>query len=186
MFEKMLDQYQLSPADSQLSNFKTETKTFGKGEIITHQGDVENYIYLIRKGAVLVGTFQEQKEAILDFWFEGEYFSSYMSFLTRKPSQVYIETLVPSLVERIDYGQMQLLYRQSATANTLGRLIAESHYVRKTQRELDLLTKTAEQRYKDLLEKGNRIVEQVPVHKIARYLGIHPESLSRIRANVIS
>jgi CRP/FNR family transcriptional regulator, anaerobic regulatory protein len=186
MFEKMFHTFRLPVEASLMSNLKTETKTFSKAEIITHQGEVENYIYLIKKGAVLIGTFQEQKEAILDFWFEGDYFSSYMSFLTRKPSQVYIETLDPSLVERIDYGQMQSLYGQSATANTLGRLIAESLYVHKTQRELDLLTKTAEQRYRDLLEKDNAIIEQVPVNKIARYLGIHPESLSRIRANVIS
>jgi CRP-like cAMP-binding protein len=186
MFEKMFDTYHLPVEASQLSSLQTETKTFSKGEIITHQGEVENYIYLIKKGAVLIGTFQEQKEAILDFWFEGDYFSSYMSFLTRKPSQVYIETLASSIVERIDYGQMQSLYGKFAMANTLGRLIAESLYVHKTQRELDLLTKSAEQRYRDLLEKGKTIIEQVPVNKIARYLGIHPESLSRIRANVIS
>jgi CRP-like cAMP-binding protein len=81
---------------------------------------------------------------------------------------------------------MQSLYRNSPTANQLGRLMAESLYIRKTQRELDLLTKTAEERYKDLLEKGKTIMEEIPVNKIARYLGIHPESLSRIRANLIS
>src|SRR4028119_1836672 len=181
MFEKILNKYNL-PLDDSIS-LKSETKTFGKGDIITQQGEVENYIYFIRKGAVLVGTFYKEKEAILDFWFEADYFSSYMSFLSRKPSQVYIETLAPTVVERIHYDQMQALYQHSPTANQLGRLMAESLYIRKTQRELDLLTKTAEERYKNLLEKGRIIMEEIPVNKIARYLGIHPESLSRIRAN---
>lgn len=169
-----------------MSDLKTETKTYGKGETITHQGDVEDYIYFIVQGAVLVGTFYDQKEAILDFWFEGDYFSSYMSFLSRKPSKVYIETLAQTVVERINYEQMQSLYRHSPSANTVGRLMAESLYIRKTQRELDFMTKSAEERYKELLEKDSRIMQEVPVNKVARYLGIHPESLSRIRSNLIS
>jgi CRP-like cAMP-binding protein len=184
MFENMFNKYNL-PFDAS-HTLKTETKTLGKGDMLIHQGEIESYIYFIRKGAVLVGTAYNQKEAILDFWFEGDYFSSYMSFLSRKPSQVYIETLAPTVVERTHYNQMQSLYRNSPTANQLGRLMAESLYIRKTQRELDLLTKTAEERYKDLLEKGKTIMEEIPVNKIARYLGIHPESLSRIRANLIS
>ena len=74
MFEKILNKYNL-PLDDSIS-LKSETKTFGKGDIITQQGEVENHIYFIRKGAVLVGTFYKEKEAILDFWFEADYFSS--------------------------------------------------------------------------------------------------------------
>ena len=62
----------------------------------------------------------------------------------------------------------------------------EQAYLRKVQREKDFLTKTAEERYNDLLKTHPDYIIQIPVNKIARYLGIHPESLSRIRKKLNS
>ena len=68
----------------------------------------------------------------------------------------------------------------------MGRILTERAYMRKAQREKDLLSKTAEERYADLLSTRGEYVAQIPVNKLAKYLGIHPESLSRIRKKLNS
>ncbi len=69
-------------------------------------------------------------------------------------------------------------------ANKLGRIVAEHYYINKTKREKDFLTKSATERYLELVNTRPELVQQIPVHFIAKYLGIKPESLSRIRKEI--
>jgi hypothetical protein len=70
-------------------------------------------------------------------------------------------------------------------ANQLGRVVTEDLFIKKSNREKDFLTKSAEERYIELLSKRVDIIKMVSVNKIAKYLGIHPDSLSRIRKKII-
>lgn len=79
---------------------------------------------------------------------------------------------------------MQEAYKTSMLANKLGRIVAEQYYIHKTNREKDFLTKTATERYQALVNYRPELVKQIPVHQIAKYLGIEAESLSRIRKTI--
>jgi CRP-like cAMP-binding protein len=126
------------------------------------------------------------EERILDFIFENNFFGAYTSLLTNQPSDVQLITLAKTKVEILDYNDLQNAYKTSLLANQLGRYVTERLYLNNTKREKDFLTKTAEQRYRELLEKRPDIISSIPVNKIAKYLGIHPESLSRIRKSIFS
>ncbi|MEN7547765.1 Crp/Fnr family transcriptional regulator [Rapidithrix thailandica] len=158
-----------------------EQRSFSKQEILTSFDQVENYLYFISKGLVRVYYLLEGKEHGLDFCFENEFVTSYSSFLTRRPSRVQITTILPTEVLRIHYQQIHKMYDQSKTSERIGRRIAEAMYVRKTQREIELLSLSADQRYQNLLNKNPRLVQAIPIKYLASYLGILPESLSRIR-----
>ena len=157
-----------------------------KGAYLTRTDEIENHIYYLVSGAVKVAIMTSGEERILDFWFAPSFFSSYTSFIQRTPSKVYIQTLSHCEVAHMTYETVQQGYQSSLFFNQVGRVMAERLFVLKTQREIDFLTKTAEERYVELFNASPEIIQNIPVHQIARYLGIHPESLSRIRKKLFS
>ena len=66
----------------------------------------------------------------------------------------------------------------------VGRKVIEHQFILKANRELEMLSKTAEERYMELIEQSGHLILDQPVKEIASYLGIHPESLSRIRRRI--
>jgi CRP-like cAMP-binding protein len=165
--------------------FPISVKTFEKHTIITPYHQIEKKAYFLVRGIVKISVIREDgEERILEFFFPGNFFSAYTSFLTQKPSKVEIEALTCCDVEVIEYADIQDAYTHSILANKLGRLVAEQYYISKTKREKDFLTKSATERYLELVDKRPELVKQIPVHAIAKYLGIKPESLSRIRKEI--
>jgi CRP-like cAMP-binding protein len=166
--------------------FGVTQKIFLESEVISDYGKVENYVYFIKKGIAQISLNYNDDERIFDFIEEGNFLGSYSSLLTRQPSDVRLTALTNVEVEIIEYSELLNAYKHSLLANQLGRLATERVYVSNTKREKDFLTKSAEQRYQDLLENRPNLIAILPVHKIAKYLAIQPESLSRIRKQLIS
>lgn len=164
--------------------FPTSLKSIAKHTILTDYGHVEQNAYFLLSGIVKISMQRDGEERILEFFFPNSFFSSYTSFLSRLPSDVEIEALTDCEVEIIHYNDMQQAYKTSLLANRLGRMVTEQYYIRKTNREKDFLMKTATERYQELLDIRPELVQQIPVHMIAKYLGIKPESLSRIRKEI--
>ena len=166
--------------------FIVSKRVFEKGEIITSYGQIEQKAYFLINGLVEVTMLHELEEKILDFFFPNSFFCSYTSFLLQQPSDVQIAALTSCELEVINYTELQNAYKTSLLANQLGRVVTENLYINKTNREKDFLTKSAEERYIELLSKRIDIIKMIPINKIAKYLGIHPDSLSRIRKKIIS
>jgi CRP-like cAMP-binding protein len=158
-----------------------KTSEYRKGQHLTQQGETENYLYFITEGCIRNYTIHNGEDYSLDFYFTGNFTASYMSFLLREPSTVSVQAIVPSRVIRIHYDDVQLLYSKYKNIETLGRLITESLYVRRTKREFSFITQSAEERYLTLMASHSQIIQHVPQKHIASYLGIKAESLSRIR-----
>jgi CRP-like cAMP-binding protein len=166
--------------------FGITQKTFMEFDVISDYGKVENYVYFIKKGIAQISLNFNDDERIFDFIEEGNFLGSYSSLLTRQPSDVRLTALTNVEVEIIEYIELLNAYKHSLLVNQLGRLATERVYVSNTKREKDFLTKSAEQRYQDLLDNRPNLIALLPVHKIAKYLAIQPESLSRIRKQIIS
>lgn len=157
-----------------------------KGQVLTEFGQIESNAYFLRSGIVELSIRSYQTIKIIDFFFTYELVCAYTSFLTQQPSDVRVVALADGEAEVIQYKDLQEAYKTSASANFVGRVLNEQAYLRKAQREKDFLTKTAEELYSELLEAHSDCIMKIPVNKIARYLGIHPESLSRIRKKLTS
>jgi CRP-like cAMP-binding protein len=164
--------------------FKITEKEIEAGQIITNYDAIETKVYYLKSGIVQVSLLYNDDERILDFFFENCFLNSYTSFLTKQPSDVQLIALTKVELDVIDDADIQNAYKTSLLANQLGRLVTERLFINNTKREKDLLTKTAEQRYKELLQNRPDIVSLISINKIAKYLGIHPESLSRIRKSI--
>jgi len=166
--------------------FKLTKKTFKKGDVLTSYGQIERSAYFLISGLIEITVLKDIDEKIIEFFLPGCFFCSYTSFLSQQPSDVQVSALSDCDVEVIDYVELQKAYKTSLVANQIGRLATESIFIISTKREKDFLTKSAQERYDELLSKRPDLIRLVPVNKIAKYLGIHPESLSRLRKNLFS
>lgn len=155
-----------------------------KGTIITEYGKIEDAIYFINNGIVEMTIKSYMTEKIIDFFFENEIVTAFTSFLNQLPTDVQISALLDCEIEMIARKDLMKAYDHSYDANKFGRILTEFGYIRKSNREKDLLTKTAEERYAEMFQTKAEYINNIPVNKIAKYLGIHPESLSRIRKKI--
>lgn len=161
--------------------FSLNKVSYKKGEVITEYGQIENQIYFINKGIVEIKIKSYATEKIIDFFFENEMTCAATSFLIQIPSDVQVVAVIDCEMEMIKRAELMQAYEHSLDANKFGRIVTEGGYIRKSNREKDFLSKTAEERYGEIFSSHAQYLSQIPVNKIAKYLGIHPESLSRIR-----
>jgi len=166
--------------------FSTSLKKIKKGEIITDYGQMETAVHFIQKGTLITYLIYHEEERILDFHFEGSFCSSYSSLLTARPSDVRIRAFSDTTLEMVNYQELKAQYKTSLLANQLGRIATEDLFLDRVNREKELLTMTAEERYQSLLAKNPSVIQKIPVKELSKYLGVRPESLSRIRRNQIS
>ncbi|TAE53738.1 MAG: Crp/Fnr family transcriptional regulator [Bacteroidetes bacterium] len=160
-----------------------ELKTFRKNEIIKSAGQTERYGYFILSGSGGVFVWKENTHVCLDLMYEDVFFADYMSLITREPSPLETIALEASEMLRISREDIDQL-KESPLGSLIFLISAESSYVEKQQQQIDLLLKTAEQRYLDLLEKQPNLIRRTPQKHIASYLGITTQSLSRIRRKI--
>lgn len=163
---------------------KIKYETHPKGSIILKMGDVENYVSVIEEGAVRFVIPDEEAETTFGFAFEGHFFSAYDSFVFQKPVKYQIETLTEVKVWRISHEDLNNLFHNTREGNLVGRQMAEQFFCGKQNRELSLLTKSATERYYQLFKRQPQIIKEIPLKYIASYIGITPQALSRIRAEV--
>lgn len=156
-------------------------KCFNKGDFLIREGQVENCIYFLNRGATRNYFIKNGKEFTVDFHFEGDFVTAYYSFITREPGSMFIELLEDAETVAIAYSALQDFYDRYHHGERIGRLIAEYQYVKRLRKEMDLLSLTAEERYMKLMEKNPALIGSISVKHLSSYLGIQPESLSRIR-----
>jgi len=163
--------------------FSSRQRTFEKNTVLTDYDQKEDSIYFIQSGLVITSVLYKDEERILDFHFPGSFCSSYSSLLTSKPSDIRLTCYKKCELEVVDYSELKVAYNTSLIANQLGRIATEQLFLSRVQREKELLTKTAEERYQSLMKKNPELIQEIPVKELSKYLGIRPESLSRIRRN---
>lgn len=157
-----------------------ETSIHKKDETLKKQGSSEKYFYFIEKGSVGVFLWKENNFVCLDFAFDGQFCCDYMSVITQAPNELEVVTLETTKLHRISVENLRKLGNKSL-GQVLMRISAESSFVEKQQQQIDLLTKSNEERYHILCEKFPKIELRVAQKHIASYLGITPQSLSRLR-----
>ncbi|AUP77793.1 Crp/Fnr family transcriptional regulator [Flavivirga eckloniae] len=166
--------------------FPVKKVFFKKGAVFTDYGEVEDSLYFMNRGIAEIVIKSYMSEKVIDFFFEKEFFCCFTSFLNQKPGDVRVSALMDCEVEIIKHEDLAQAYEHSLDLNKFGRIMTEHGYIRKSNREKALLTKTAEERYVEMFKGKPDYISNIPVNKIAKYLGIHPESLSRIRKKLNS
>lgn len=158
-------------------------RTLQKGALFATAGKKANHIAFVLEGNLRQFYPQDNGEdKTTYFYFENHLMSSYVSCITGQPSALSIEALTNCRLLVFGYDALQQLYKQNMQWQLFGRLVAEWLAIGLEERMVDLLTLSPEQRYLRLLQSNKqKIIERIPQHYIANYLGVTPVSLSRIR-----
>lgn len=158
-----------------------EPINFAKEEVIKAAHTIEKYFYFILKGSAGLFLWKENHSVCLDFAFEYGACCDFMSLLTRKPTELEVLALEKSEMLRIPADTFYALSQKTVGQMIFHNSIQES-FIDKQQQQIELLTKTAEERYHLLDVRYPGIHQRVAQKHIASYLGITPQSLSRIRS----
>ncbi|MNE32467.1 DNA-binding transcriptional dual regulator Crp [compost metagenome] len=171
----------LNDEDWNVFSSKLSRTTFPKKALILEKGKKEKHLSFIEKGIVRFNIPRPDYDFTFAFAFENTFFSAYDAFLTQKPCSYNIEAITDCALWQISYEELTQVYEQTSAGDRIGRKIAEDLFLKKTKREMSLLEDTATQRYLDLLSEQPLLIRYIPQKYLASYIGIRPQSLSRIR-----
>jgi len=169
--------------NSEWNNFKhllIRQEIAAKTELL-QEGQISKTIFFIEKGCLRSWFNNNGKDVTFQFFFEGQGVSSIESFLTTQPSMFTIESIEPSVIHSISKNDFETILKTSPAFKQyfdefiFQRLIFYQHLF------LSRIKDNPEKRYKELLAQFPEIIQRIPQHYIASYLGITSVSLSRIR-----
>jgi CRP-like cAMP-binding protein len=179
-FSKMID------SDWELLVPHLKIKTLRKTHLFIQEGKKISEIGFIIEGMFRQFYIKNGEEKTTYFYFENHLMSSYISCITGKPSLLTIEALSNSTYISFPYQAILNLFEKSMAWQKFGRCIAEYLVIGMEERMVSLLLQSPEERYIDLLNSNKKkIIERIPQHYIANYLGITPVSMSRIRNRLL-
>lgn len=175
----------ISSTELERFHSKLKQKIFKKKTLLLQQGEVCKFEAYIIKGCVKKYYIdQHGDEVILQFAVEDWWISDMGSFSEQKPSNLFIETMEDTEVLLIDYESKQQLFEQIPKLERVFRIMLQRTYSVLESRFYATVAHSAEERYVEFLKKYPTIPQRVPQQQIASYLGITPESLSRIKSNL--
>jgi CRP-like cAMP-binding protein len=157
-------------------------KKFRKHQYILQAGEVSTHDNFIIKG--LCRTYrvdEKEQEYILRFTPEEWWTGDLGSFLSGKPSLYNVDCIEDTEVLRITLDDLNKLFEHVPGMNKYFRLLYQKSIISFNQRLASNLSKNASERYEEFMQQFPGIGQRVPDHQIASYLGITPQSLSRIR-----
>lgn len=148
---------------------------------LLEEGEISKTMFVIEKGCLRTWVNNDGKEITTQFFFEGDSVASIESFRANQPSMYSIGTIEPSVLQTISQADFFDIIEKSSEL----KITFEEHLFQrlfKSQQFLySLLKNNPQRRYEELIKHHPQIVQRVPQHYIASYLGITSVSLSRIR-----
>jgi len=159
-------------------------KTFKKRENLLVSGSICREAFFIIEGCIRYYNVSDGEEHTGQFFFEGSWYSDYDSFLFERPSKQTIQAIEETSVAILSKASMNQLYDEMPRFERFGRLMAENAFMGLRQRTEALTQLSALDRYMRLVENRPKVIQRVPQRFIASYLGIRPQSLSRIRKSI--
>jgi CRP-like cAMP-binding protein len=151
---------------------------------LVHSGDVCQHLYFVERGLLRLYYLHNGVETTRYFAPEGEFITTLTSFLTRQPSLELMQAVEDTELLQITYTDHQHLLRTCPAWLQLYASLLEEAYIGDTRRLESFICQTAEARYRQFLAQSGDLVQRVPQQHIATYLGIKPETLSRIRRKI--
>jgi CRP-like cAMP-binding protein len=158
-----------------------ELRAFDKKAILLPQGQVDDYLNIVMKGMVRKYIITKRGEATLQLATEGHIVQSEISFHTRKPSDLIMETLESTVLISISYNNLQLALKKTLAVERLGRAMVTQMFIKKDVRYYEHLQMTTRERFLAYVTNHPHMLQRVPQKILASYLNIKPETFSRLK-----
>ena len=162
---------------------KTVVKSFKKGKILLKEGQIPTKCYMIVEGYVREYIIKEGEDKSTAFYTEGDTFTPHSD--EGKPSKHYWECAEDCILTISNKSYEEELRALLPRLDTIFQGIAIAKIHQAKEEWTQFITSSPEERYLNLLETKPLLLERIPHHQIASYLGIKPQSLSRIRKRIL-
>lgn len=158
--------------------------TFAKNDFLLKENEIAHEYYLIEKGLIRAFVYDYNNEEITTEFFTDIAIQP-SSLFQQIPSPENIQCLTDCVLWKITFDDFQELFHSIEGLAEWGRLWFTFQLFGMKQRSLDLVTKTATERYLNLVQENPQLLQNAPLKQIASYLGITDSSLSRIRKEIV-
>ena len=159
-------------------------KSFAKGTILLREGQTSRDSYFVIEGCVRKYYIIDGEERTTEFYVEDESVASLQSYKNKTPANHYFECVEDSKLAVLSYEKEQELYKRVPKYETLCRMSMEEDFGLQQEVLAKFIISSPEERYKSLLETRPDLIQRIPQYHLASYLGVKPESLSRIRKRI--
>ncbi|GAA3989397.1 Crp/Fnr family transcriptional regulator [Mucilaginibacter dorajii] len=174
----------LSEDDEQLLMAHFKPKKFRKRQYFLQEGDVCKYIGFIVKGSARTYTVDDKgHEHILKLSLENWWLADFESFYKLTPSRFNIEALENLEVLQSTNAQIEEFLKDIPAFSAMANVISQNNTIATQKRMQTAMSYTAEERYEDLISNYPQFLQRFPQNMIASYLGLSPETLSRLKKN---
>lgn len=184
-FKSFINNYvEISEADWKRVEEQLTKQTYQKNELILREGQICKDLFFLQTGLLRYFTMREGEE-VTKFFTDAPYaFTSQKSFTDRKPALESIQAIEECVVWKLSIENAEMLLTIPSWSEFVRKLIQEVQFYTENIL-LEIQTKTAEVRYKELLERNPQLVNRIPIKYLASYFGIAAQSLSRIRKQMV-
>jgi len=176
---------QLTAEEASAVKESIPVKTFKKGTFLLKVGEVARDAYAVFEGLVRQYFLSNGEEKTTSFFIEGEGFADLTSINQQTPSKYYFCCVEDCRLAVINTKKENQLYERFPKLEHLARIQLETMLAESQEKLITFVNSSPEERYLHLLQNRPTLLNRVPQYQIASYIGVAPESLSRIRKRVL-
>jgi CRP-like cAMP-binding protein len=154
--------------------------TIDRNEFLKVKGSIDTNLYYVESGSLRIFVLDDYEEQTIRLGYKENLIVSLDSFLTGKPSDLYIQAIKKTVVKVVTKEQIDLLLKNETNQN-LWTKILENLVVQQMEREIDILTNSPKERYERVLKRSPQLFQEIPNRHIANYLRMSAETLSRLK-----
>jgi CRP-like cAMP-binding protein len=189
MDDKLLKYFQrimpLSPEEIEAIVETMTIKKYKKGSVLLKEGQISTEVYFVLDGCVRQYYLVDGNEKTNNFFTEEQWVISINSFSQNNPSNHFLDCSMDSSLVVGNRVKEESLYKRFPKFETVSRKVIEKVFAEQQEIMSSYITDTAEQRYLKLLKTRPDLFQKIPQYQIASYVGVKPESLSRIRKRLL-
>ncbi|MBW2960741.1 Crp/Fnr family transcriptional regulator [Mesonia aestuariivivens] len=186
ILQHVLEIIDLSPKEQDEFLSVLKEKKVSKKSMLIKPGELVNEEFYVLKGCLVAYYLDELgNKHIIQFAVEDWWISDFESFFNDEPAKLYIEALEDCSLLAINKEVLEELYKRIPEFERFFRIKTTKAFVALRSRILSTLQKSAKERYLDFCKTYPAIEKRLANYQIANYLGVQPESLSRIRKELV-
>lgn len=184
LLKSIQDYISLNEKEIELLSNAVEKRMFSKNDIIFTEGNVAEDIYFVTKGCVRLFYTVDGTDKTAFFYTEGQFICAGESYTYNIPAVENYQAVEDTELLIFSKSKIDLLLKEVPSVEVIARIATENELITCQKVIASFVTKSAEERYIDLLNTQGELFQRVPQQYIASFLGVSPETLSRIKARV--
>ncbi len=189
MFDKFLKLIKfytnLKPDDIDFFKNHIPIKSFKKNELVFKEGKISKTIYFVLKGCVRLFFNVDGNEKTAFFYTEGKFVCAGESYTFNVPAKENYQAIEDTVLMCLDKPTIEKMLKFSSSLEIIARIAVEDELITCQRMIVSFVTKSPEERYIELLENNSTLFQRAPQQYIASFLGVSPETLSRIKKRVL-